>query len=71
MDDQQKNRMKPPKRPQPAITDDRFAHALNDPIFRRVPRKEKRVDIDKRFQSMFHVRCSGENFEFGKTTKLL
>jgi hypothetical protein len=35
--------------------DERFVEAMRNPVFRRVPRREKKVDIDKRFQSMFHV----------------
>jgi len=35
--------------------DPRFAEAMKNPIFRRVPKREKKIDIDKRFQSMFHV----------------
>jgi hypothetical protein len=38
-----------------AAKDERFSRALNNPLYRRVPKKEKRVEIDKRFQSMFHV----------------
>lgn len=34
-------------------TDQRFAHLVNDPRFKGIPRAEKKVKIDKRFQSMF------------------
>uniref|UniRef100_A0A1Q3F0I4 Uncharacterized protein n=1 Tax=Culex tarsalis TaxID=7177 RepID=A0A1Q3F0I4_CULTA len=34
-------------------TDQRFAHLVNDPRFKGIPRTEKKVKIDKRFQSMF------------------
>lgn len=34
-------------------TDERFAHIHKDPRFRRVPKKERKVKIDSRFQSMF------------------
>ncbi|CAG7830713.1 unnamed protein product [Allacma fusca] len=37
-----------------AVKDERFSQALKNPLYRRVPKKEKRVEIDKRFQSMFH-----------------
>lgn len=46
--------------------DERFAHVLKNPIYRGVPKNEKKVDIDKRFQSMFHVSLpypSTRNFE--------
>lgn len=33
--------------------DERFAHILSDPKFRRIPKNERKVKIDKRFQSMF------------------
>ncbi|XP_065158130.1 ESF1 homolog [Atheta coriaria] len=33
--------------------DKRFAHVANDPKFRRIPKGERKVKIDKRFQSMF------------------
>lgn len=42
----------------PHEIDERFVEAMKNPIFRRIPRKEKKIDIDKRFQSMFHVRLS-------------
>ncbi|GAB1607512.1 ESF1 homolog [Argonauta hians] len=35
------------------MEDDRFAHINNDPRFQAVPKKERKVKIDKRFQSMF------------------
>ncbi|KAF4522930.1 hypothetical protein B566_EDAN012625 [Ephemera danica] len=43
--------------------DKRFAHISSDPKFRRVPLRERKVKIDKRFQAMFKdsrfkVRCS-------------
>lgn len=34
-------------------SDQRFAHLVNDPRFKGIPRTEKKVKIDKRFQSMF------------------
>lgn len=34
------------------INDKRFAHITRDPKFRRVPKLERKVKIDKRFQSM-------------------
>ncbi|XP_065343222.1 ESF1 homolog [Cloeon dipterum] len=34
-------------------SDDRFKHVSTDPKFRRLPQKERKVKIDKRFQSMF------------------
>lgn len=34
-------------------TDERFAHMVNDPRFKGIPKTEKKVKIDKRFQSMF------------------
>nr|XP_018913035.1 PREDICTED: pre-rRNA-processing protein esf1 [Bemisia tabaci]XP_018913036.1 PREDICTED: pre-rRNA-processing protein esf1 [Bemisia tabaci] len=33
--------------------DDRFAHVAQDPKFRRIPKYERKIKIDKRFQSMF------------------
>ncbi|XP_058824854.1 ESF1 homolog [Topomyia yanbarensis] len=33
--------------------DERFVHLVNDPRFKGIPREEKKVKIDKRFQSMF------------------
>ncbi|KAJ8930344.1 hypothetical protein NQ314_016894 [Rhamnusium bicolor] len=35
------------------MEDKRFAHIANDPKFRRIPKGERKVKIDKRFQSMF------------------
>ncbi|XP_018563697.1 ESF1 homolog [Anoplophora glabripennis] len=35
------------------MEDQRFAHIANDPKFRRIPKKQQKVKIDKRFQSMF------------------
>ncbi|KAJ8952407.1 hypothetical protein NQ318_014499 [Aromia moschata] len=35
------------------MEDKRFAHIANDPKFRRIPKNERKVKIDKRFQSMF------------------
>ncbi|XP_058452936.1 ESF1 homolog [Malaya genurostris] len=34
-------------------SDERFVHLVNDPRFKGIPRTEKKVKIDKRFQSMF------------------
>ncbi|XP_047359852.1 ESF1 homolog [Vespa velutina] len=36
-----------------SITDKRFAHITRDPKFRRIPKIERKIKIDKRFQSMF------------------
>lgn len=33
--------------------DDRFKHIANDPKFRNVPRKDRKIKIDKRFEAMF------------------
>ncbi|KOC70577.1 ESF1 like protein [Habropoda laboriosa] len=35
------------------LNDKRFAHVASDPKFKRIPRAERMVKIDKRFQSMF------------------
>lgn len=35
------------------LDDDRFAHIATDVRFRGIPRQERRIKIDKRFQSMF------------------
>lgn len=35
------------------MEDKRFAHVLSDPKFRRIPKSERKVKIDNRFQSMF------------------
>lgn len=35
------------------MEDKRFSHIVNDPKFRRIPKGEKKVKIDKRFKSMF------------------
>ncbi|KAK9883592.1 hypothetical protein WA026_001768 [Henosepilachna vigintioctopunctata] len=35
------------------MEDDRFKHISNDAKFRRIPKKEQKVKIDSRFQSMF------------------
>jgi len=37
-----------------SYNDERFTHIPNNPIFRKVPAKEKRIDVDERFHSMFH-----------------
>uniref|UniRef100_A0A336LQA1 CSON000550 protein n=1 Tax=Culicoides sonorensis TaxID=179676 RepID=A0A336LQA1_CULSO len=34
-------------------SDPRFAHLVNDPRFKSLPKSQKKVKIDKRFQSMF------------------
>lgn len=36
-----------------AMDDQRFAHVESDPKFRRIPKSERKVKIDKRFKSMF------------------
>ncbi|KAF5302371.1 hypothetical protein FQA39_LY10410 [Lamprigera yunnana] len=35
------------------MEDERFSHVINDPKFRRIPKTERKVKIDKRFKSMF------------------
>ncbi|XP_050476151.1 ESF1 homolog [Bombus huntii] len=35
------------------LNDKRFAHITRDPKFKRIPKAERKVKIDKRFQSMF------------------
>lgn len=35
------------------LKDDRFTKYLNDPKYRQIPKHERKVKIDKRFQSMF------------------
>lgn len=35
------------------LRDDRFAHIARDPKFKRIPKAERKVKIDKRFQGMF------------------
>lgn len=35
------------------LKDSRFAKYLNDPRYRQIPKHERKVKIDKRFQSMF------------------
>ncbi|XP_015184806.1 PREDICTED: ESF1 homolog isoform X2 [Polistes dominula] len=37
-----------------AIVDKRFAHIARDPKFKRIPKNERKIKIDKRFQSMFN-----------------
>ena len=37
------------------MDDERFAHVGRDPKFRSMPKKHKRVKIDKRFDAMFKV----------------
>lgn len=44
-----------------AAKDERFATVLSNPIYKPVPKSEKKISIDKRFQSMFHVR--GKSFD--------
>lgn len=36
------------------MSDTRFAHIAKDPKFKRIPRAERKVKIDKRFQGMFN-----------------
>lgn len=36
-----------------SIKDSRFSHIANDPRFKTIPRSQRQVKIDKRFQSMF------------------
>lgn len=36
------------------MEDERFKHVLSDPKFRRIPKGERKVKIDKRFRSMFN-----------------
>ncbi|KAG5887354.1 hypothetical protein JTB14_018369 [Gonioctena quinquepunctata] len=35
------------------MEDERFSHIATDPKFRRIPKSQRKVKIDKRFQSMF------------------
>lgn len=35
------------------LRDDRFAHIARDPKFKRIPKAERKVKIDERFQGMF------------------
>ncbi|XP_014218188.1 ESF1 homolog [Copidosoma floridanum] len=35
------------------LKDERFAHIPNDPRFRRIPKKEVKIKVDKRFRAMF------------------
>lgn len=35
------------------MEDERFAHIIHDPKYRRIPKTERKVKIDKRFKSMF------------------
>lgn len=35
------------------LKDSRFARYINDPRYRQIPKHERKVKIDKRFQSMF------------------
>jgi len=37
------------------LGDSRFAHVFSDPRFKRIPKNERKVKIDKRFQAMFKV----------------
>ncbi|XP_078040331.1 ESF1 homolog isoform X2 [Augochlora pura] len=37
----------------PLLSDARFAHVAKDPKFKRIPKTERKVKIDKRFQGMF------------------
>ncbi|CAL8091815.1 unnamed protein product [Orchesella dallaii] len=37
-----------------SVKDARFAHILKNPIYRPVPKKERKIEIDKRFQGMFN-----------------
>lgn len=39
-----------------AEEDERFAHISKNPIFRRVPKDKRKIDIDSRFMGMFNVR---------------
>lgn len=36
------------------IVDKRFAHIARDPKFKRIPKNERKIKIDKRFQGMFN-----------------
>jgi hypothetical protein len=45
----------PSKSRELASKDGRFSAVLSNPIFRSVPKREKKINIDKRFESMFHV----------------
>ena len=39
-----------------SMDDQRFAHVGRDPKFRSMPKKYRKVKIDKRFDAMFKVR---------------
>ena len=41
---------KKPRQPAPAITDARFEAVQWDPRFQRFPKKDRHVEIDKRFE---------------------
>lgn len=51
------------------LKDDRFTHIFNDPKFRRIPKNERKVKIDKRFQSMFNDKNFTVNFTIDKRGK--
>uniref|UniRef100_A0A3B4WAK8 ESF1, nucleolar pre-rRNA processing protein, homolog (S. cerevisiae) n=1 Tax=Seriola lalandi dorsalis TaxID=1841481 RepID=A0A3B4WAK8_SERLL len=36
------------------VSDERFRRVQNDPRFWEMPERERKIKIDKRFQSMFH-----------------
>ncbi|XP_033219217.1 ESF1 homolog [Belonocnema kinseyi] len=51
------------------LKDDRFTHIFNDPKFRRIPKNERKVKIDKRFQSMFKDKKFSVNSTIDKRGK--
>lgn len=48
------------------MEDDRFKHIRSDPKFRRIPKTERKVKIDKRFQSMFNNKNFKVNYTVDK-----
>jgi hypothetical protein len=48
------------------IKDSRFSHIVVDPRFKRISRREKKVKIDKRFQSMFKDKSFKVNYTVDK-----
>ncbi|XP_040207214.1 ESF1 homolog [Rana temporaria] len=47
-------------------TDQRFSRVTKDPRFWEMPEKEKKIKIDKRFQSMFHDKRFSVNYTVDK-----
>ncbi|XP_070578083.1 ESF1 homolog [Ptychodera flava] len=48
------------------LKDERFAHIKTDPRFRHMPKSERKVKIDKRFQGMFKDRRFKEKYTVDK-----